>query len=483
MRLNRLSILLLPVLFIVILISSQSCRREIINTDADAKLAFSDDTVQFDTVFTTVGSITLPLKIFNNYNSTMVVSSITLAGGESSNFRMNVDGDPGTEFHDIEIPPKDSLYIFIEVTVDPNALALPYVIEDSIVFQTNGNVQDVKLVAWGQNAHFHNGEIVCDEFWQDDLPHVIYGYVYIDTGCTLTIDRGVNIYVHPYSSIIAQGALKINGELDSIVTIQGDRLEDYYRDIPGQWNGIYILRNSTGSDIKYTHIFNSIDGISMGGKLDDEFTAEDVPDYLIERPELTISNSMIYDCQNNGIFSLNSKITATNVLVYNIGLSNLALFLGGDYNFTFCTFANYSSEFLTHQSATVGFLDYYAFSTDLIAQADLTNANFTDCILYGSLPEGNELVIDTSLTPTIFNFNFTNCLIRTDIQQDLLNATDCIFNSDPQFENVNERNYTPVESSPAIDAAIEIPGIDNDVTGNPRPIGVASDIGAFERQE
>lgn len=476
----RLSILF-AVCFLVF-ISSQSCRREIINTDADAKLAFSEDTVQFDTVFTTVGSITLPLKIFNNYNSTMLVSSISLAGGEASNFRMNVDGDPGTEFHDIEIPPNDSLYIFIEVTVDPNELALPYVIEDSIIFQTNGNVQDVKLVAWGQNAHFHYGEIVCDEFWQDDLPHVIYGYVYVDTGCTLTIDKGVNIYVHPYSSIIAQGALVINGLADSIVTIQGDRLEDFYKDIPGQWNGIYILRNSTGSNINYTHIFNAIEGISLGGKLDDEFTAEDVPDYLIERPELTISNSMIYDCQNNGIFSLNSKIIATNLLIYNVGLSNLALFLGGDYTFDFSTFANYSSENLTHEAATVGFLDYYAFSTDLIAQADLTNANFTNCIIYGSLSEGNELVIDTSSAPTVFNFNFVNSIIRTDIPEALLNSSGCIFNSDPQFENVNERNYTPLATSPAIDAAIEIPGINNDVLGNSRPVGAASDIGAIERQ-
>ncbi len=482
MILNRLAVAAIFIISAGIIFTTQSCRRDVFYNDPDAVLKFSEDTVHFDTVFSTVGSITLPLKIFNDYNNPILISTIALAGGEASQFRMNVDGEPGTLFHDIEIPANDSIYIFIEVTVDPNADALPYVIEDSVTFETNGNFQDVKLVAWGQNAHFHSGEIVCDEFWQDDLPHVIYGYVFVDTSCSLTIGEGCNIYVHGYSSIIAQGSLIIEGTKDSIVTIQGDRLEDFYKDVPGQWNGIYMLRNSTGNSIAYTHIFNSIDGISLGGKLDDEFTEEDIADYLVERPELTISNSMIYDCQSNGIFSLNSKITATNLLIYNIGLSDLALFLGGEYDFKFCTFANYSSDYLTHQTATLGLLDYYAFTTDWIAQADLTKADFTDCIVYGSLPEGNEIVIDTSLTPTVFNFNFINCILRTDIQQDLLNATSCIFNSDPHFENIGERNYAPGESSPAIDAAVELAGINIDILGQPRPVGAASDIGAYEKQ-
>ncbi len=481
MNLNRTGRVTIFIISIISFFLIQSCRKEVFYNDPDALLRFNEDTVHFDTVFTTVGSITLPLKIFNDYNDPIIISSIELAGGEASQFRMNVDGDAGTVFHDIEIPANDSLYIFIEVTVDPNALALPYVIEDSIVFETNGNLQDVNLVAWGQNAHFHFGEIVCGEVWEDDLPHVIYSYVYVDTACLLTIEKGCNIYVHGGSSIIVQGTLQINGEADSIVRIQGDRLEDFYKDVPGQWNGIYILRNSAGSDFKYVDIFNSIDGISMGGKLDDEFTFEDIADYLIELPELTISNSTIRDCQNNGIFTLNSKIIATNVLIYNCGLSDAALFLGGDYDFKFCTLANYSSTWLTHQTATLGFLDYYAFSTDWIAQADLT-ANFTNCIVYGSLPEGNEIVIDTSLTPTVFDFSFDHCILRTDIEQDLLDQTSSIFNSDPVFENIGERKYNPFDGSPAIDAGINIIGIDDDLLGMPRPVGVSSDIGAFEKQ-
>ena len=45
----------------------------------------------------------------------------------------------------------------LEVTVDPNALSTPFIIEDELRFNTNGNEQHVDLIAWGQNAHFHGG--------------------------------------------------------------------------------------------------------------------------------------------------------------------------------------------------------------------------------------------------------------------------------------------------------------------------------------
>ena len=149
-------------LFLIVLISisalTQGCRKDSIYTETDAMLAFSEDTVHFDTVFTTVGSVTLPLKLYNNYNEKLIIENIQLQGGDASQFRINVDGESGTNFSQIEIPANDSLYLFIEVTVDPNNDALPYVVEDLISFTTNGNLQDVKLIAYGQNAHFYYGQ-------------------------------------------------------------------------------------------------------------------------------------------------------------------------------------------------------------------------------------------------------------------------------------------------------------------------------------
>ncbi len=478
--LSRKWLLFLSGMLLAFVFLSQSCRKDIFYNDDNAQLKFSEDTVHFDTVFTTVGSITLPLKVFNSYDNPVLISTIQLAGGEASQFRLNVDGEPGTVFHDIEIPANDSIYLFIEVTVDPNSDVTPYVIEDSILFETNGNLQDVNLVSWGQNAHFHNAEILCDTTWTNNLPHVIYNYVFVDTGCTLTIEQGCRIFVHGSSSVIAQGNIKVNGTKDSLVSFQGDRLEDFFGDVPGQWNGIYLLRGSVDNDITYAKIFNAIDGISLGGRVDDEFTPDDISYFLIDQPELDISNSYIYDCQNNGIFSLNSKIAATNVLIYNVGLSNAALFLGGDYNFTHCTLANYSSAYLDHQTPVLGILDLYAFSTELIASSPVTKGDFINCIIYGSLPEGNEIVIDSSGAAEEFTYIFDHCVLKTDILPDELNDTECIF-ADPEFASIGERNYCPAQTSPALNAGIST-GITIDIRGElrPAPVGSAPDIGCYE---
>ena len=138
---------------------TSSCRKDELLTSGDVQLRFSDDTLLYDTVFATIGSVTKNLRIYNDYDQPINISNIRLAGGNTSYYRMNVNGLPGSSFDNIELRAGDSLWIFVEVTVDPNSQLLPYVVQDSIVFETNGRTQDVDLVAWGQNAHF----IVADQ--------------------------------------------------------------------------------------------------------------------------------------------------------------------------------------------------------------------------------------------------------------------------------------------------------------------------------
>jgi len=68
-------------------------------------LNFSTDTIFFDTVFTSVGSVTKRMLVYNENNSKLMISSISLAGGNKSNFTINVDGAPGPKLSDIEFPP------------------------------------------------------------------------------------------------------------------------------------------------------------------------------------------------------------------------------------------------------------------------------------------------------------------------------------------------------------------------------------------
>ncbi|MBK9319794.1 MAG: hypothetical protein IPM91_13960 [Bacteroidetes bacterium] len=143
-------------LFFIILASIlfHSCEKDELLTDAGARPNFSTDTIMFDTVFVSIGSVTKNFRVYNPYDKTMKISSIRLAGGAGSLYRMNVNGLPGKSFTDVEIRGGDSIWIFVEVTINPNNQLLPYVVQDSIIFETNGNQQDIDLVAWGQNAHF-----------------------------------------------------------------------------------------------------------------------------------------------------------------------------------------------------------------------------------------------------------------------------------------------------------------------------------------
>jgi len=227
-------------LLFAVLVSA--CKKDRIITDSSAKLEFSVDTVVFDTVFTTVGSTTHQLRVYNRHKRNIIVSSIRIAGGSGSQFRMNVDGLPGNSFTEIEIPGEDSIYIFIEVTIDPSSGTLPFVVKDSIFFETNGNIQDVDLVAWGQDAHFFNSSIICDMTWINDKPYVIYNSILVDSGCTLTIEPGVLVYSHTNSAIYVNGTLIVNGSNNEPVLFQGDRTEAFYDDITAQWLGIFLLR-------------------------------------------------------------------------------------------------------------------------------------------------------------------------------------------------------------------------------------------------
>lgn len=185
--------------------------------------------------------------IYNPSDNKVNVSSVRLARGSSSPFRMNIDGIAATEIRDLEIAGKDSLFVFVKVTIDPNQADAPLIQNDSIVFTTNGNIQDVKLVAWGQDAYFYrNGIIGSDYVFTPEKPHVIYGYLIVDSLYTLSVEAGARVHLHSGAILMVyrDATIKVNGTRENPVIFEGDRLEDYYRDIPGQWGRIWQDRKS-----------------------------------------------------------------------------------------------------------------------------------------------------------------------------------------------------------------------------------------------
>jgi hypothetical protein len=108
---------LLP-LFILPFAILTGCQDDLV--PGQGSLDFSEDTVIFDTVFTTIGSITRQFKVYNPSSDEVTISSIYLAGGQQSKYRLNVDGTPGIIFSNVTIQGNDSMFVFVDVTLDPN---------------------------------------------------------------------------------------------------------------------------------------------------------------------------------------------------------------------------------------------------------------------------------------------------------------------------------------------------------------------------
>jgi hypothetical protein len=444
-----------------------SCRKsEKVDTDPSLRLDFSTDTIFFDTVFTTIGSVTQRLMVYNNNDHKLVISSIALAGGGNSCFRINIDGTPSLSISNVGIDGHDSLFIFIRVTVDPTGQGTPFIIADSIVFTVNGNLQDVKLVAWGQNAIFHKQEeLAGNAVWDSLKPHVIYGYLRVDTSSTLTILPGSKIYFHmgSYLALSHLSSLKILGNLAHPVRFQGDRLDPYYRDLPGQWDGILLESGSRDHEINYAVVKNGTRGIGI-----DSAT-------VAGTPMLKIDNTIIQNMTYDGIFAYASSILSTNCVIGNCGGSALDLTFGGSYDFRQLTIGNYwGSSVRVSPSLYLSNFTYDNLGNRRMNA--LSNAYFGNCIIAGNQDE--EILPDKD-DAAQFQFAFDHCLLTTQINtgQDPQHYISCLVNEDPLFLDVQDFDYRIDSLSPVIDKGIQV-GVLYDILGVER--GSTPDLGAYQ---
>jgi hypothetical protein len=463
--------------FFVIVLSAGifSCERLDIITDPGAKLRFSTDTVFFDTIFTTIGSTTRQLRVYNHYDQPLKITSIELAGSQGSVFRLNIDGIPGNSATDIEIPPEDSIYIFVGVTLDPNNADSLLMIHDSIIFLTNGNIQDVDLVAWGQDVHLINGEIIGTETWISDKPYLVFNSMLVDTNEVLTIEEGVIVHFHRDSRLYVAGTIIVNGTLDNPVTFQGDRLEQLYKDIPGQWDGLWLLPGSHDNRIDYAVIKNGIIGIE----------ADTLASVTI--PTLKISNSIIINMSAVGILGLGTTINASNCVIGNCGQFALALLIGGSYEFYHCTIANYWGSWpTTRTTPAIALNNYYKDINGNYQVRPIEKAFFGNCIIYGS--RESEFEID-SFPNTILNYELNHCITRIDPEK--FNLYDqsrfkTIFNNeDPKFVSYEDNDYQLDTLSAAKDMGLIDYALlySSDILGKSRLDDDGPDIGAYERVE
>lgn len=492
-----------------------SCRKDFDTIPSEGKLRFSQDTVYLDTVFSDISSSTYRVTVYNDSKKDISIPQIKLAEGENSYYRLNVDGIPGKSFTNIDILARDSIFVFIETTVDIENLAqseLQFLYTDQIEFDTDANRQKIELVTLVQDAHFLYPEKFSDgttemlTFGPDEdgnyteiygfylsenqlhftaeKPYVIYGYAAVPPNKTLTIDPGARIHFHQNGGLLVanQASLHVNGELsndseamENEVIFQGDRLEPTYNNIAGQWQTIWLTEGSTNNIINHATIKNATVGLRIDSN-DGGST-----------PTLDIKNTQIYNCSTVGLWALTSHILGENMVINKCGQASLYLALGGKYDFYNSTFANYWNS---------GYRDFPAVllsnkyeTPEAIFVSDL-ETNFYNSIIYGN--NNLELLLSKS-DEAGFNFKFENSLIRfndyTQVYQDHplydFENTDLyentIFNQDPIFLDSANNKLNISNESPAAELANPNTATQNDILGKPR--GSYPSSGAYESEE
>ena len=440
----------LGLLFIALIASLTSCRSDFDFETSSGGLEFSKDTVYLDTVFTNIGSSTYTLKVYNKSNKNISIPSIRLNKGQSSKYRLMVDGIPGKEFSNIEMLAKDSMFVFIEVTSDV-AAANPtdFLYTDFIEFGIGTSQQKVELVTLIQDAYFiypqrtqnsdntysyeelnlgtvdepqnirvsyldTNDPINGNELiWNNSKPYVIYGYAVVPNGEKLTVEAGARIHFHADSGIIVanNASLEVNGlpsdtdALENEVIFEGDRLEPDFSEVPGQWGTIWLTNGSHSNILNNLTIKNAVIGLYVNGN--DGTNSVNT----------TINNVQIYNCSNIGLYATTGYIDGKNMVINNCGEASFQGSFGGSYEFTHCTFANYWPT--PNQTCVV--LDDYEGQANFA----LIKANFNNCIVYGS----SNLGISHEKKGTTFNFKYTNCLIK-------------FIDTNNQFTNIDEYKFT-----------------------------------------
>lgn len=449
-----------------------SCQKDSFILSGNALLNTSVDTLKYDTVFTSIGSVTQSFKINNTNNQKLLLSTVKLMSGTASAYSININGNPVNNLSNIEVAGNDSIYVFVSVKINPNTANLPFVVKDSILIAYNGNNKYIQLEAYGQNANFlRNRTITSNITWANNLPYVILGGLTINAGATLNIEAGCKIYAHANAPILVNGSLITNGTLQQPVTFNGDRLDGEYKDFSAAWPGIYFTGSSINNVLTHTLIKNAVQAVVVEKPANNNM------------PKLILHQCIIDNASDVGLLSVNSSITADNSLITNCG-NNISLTYGGVYNFINCTVAAYSTNYSAHNKPVL-LVNNSTINGGNVLSAALS-ANFTNCIFWG---DGglidNEVVVDKQGVNT-FTVLFDHCIYKDKTDPVNSTITKCIKNQTPLFDNIDLTkkiyNFNITNTlAPGIDKGLNGTGFTKDLNDNNRVVNII-DIGCYEKQ-
>lgn len=349
-------IILISSILLGIWFSQSSCKREdeLLDKNPVSALRFSEDTLYFDTVFTTQKTATYRLKVYNPNPKSVRIDAVFLNGVNGKfPFSFHINGRFGpSRVENVELLGKDSAYVLVSATIDAKNDNLPFLVLDSLTFLVNGrpNPQKVHLVAYGQDAvYYRNQNLDCNMIWTKERPIIIMDTVTVAQGCTLTVEPGTRVYGFNSAALLVRGTLLILGTPEDTITFQGWRRESYYSRVPGQWFGIWFFNTSSGNQIQYALIKNAYRAIQVGevGKID------------AQRPNLLIFNSRIQNVVDYGILGLQSVIFASGNQIADCGEIAFAGYQGGFYEFMHNTIGESGNNPFRRETPLVAITDHF----------------------------------------------------------------------------------------------------------------------------
>ncbi|TXK51306.1 hypothetical protein FVR03_03600 [Pontibacter qinzhouensis] len=453
---------LLAILPLLLLLSVFSCtpNDEVITADPEAVLHFSADTVLFDTVFVARGSVTKRLKVYNPNQKAVRISDITLGGAGASPYKLTINGVESPIANNLELRGRDSLYVLVRVNINPNASNQPFLVSDSIMFRTNGNLQKVKLVAYGQNAYFHSKAAIGNTVWGKDKAHVLLDTILVSAGTTLTIEKGSQIFATPGAVLLVNGTLLVEGTAEERVVFSGYRREQSYQQAPGQWQGIQILTQSENNRIRFADIRNTTWGLRIGNP---------------GKGGTLVEGCAIQYAFQDGIIGFTSDIRVVNTLIYNCGRYGFSGLGGGNYDVIYSTIVNYNNP-MQRESPAFVVADYIP-GTDIRNMT--VNLRLINSIVYSDGFNFKDELLLESDGGTIAA-EVANNVLRTDLYKELLNQDNNILNQAPKFKSISNQDFSLDTLSVANGAAKPLLDVRRDIKGQSRS-STTPDIGAFER--
>lgn len=461
--------LLQYIIFTIILaVAATACIDDSFTSSPADQPRFSVDTLKMGVVFTEQMTTTHRFTVRNPYSKSLSISHISVSGDDARYFRLNVDGFSGSEFSNVEIRGKDSIYVFVEATLPPNSDEIPIEINALVDFTTNGVVQSVVLSAYGQDVERLYGTVIESDTRLGGMkPYQIFDSLVVGKDATLTIEAGTRLLFHDGAKLIVDGCLKSEGEGDNPITMAGDRTGNVVSDISfdlmsRQWGGIYFSPSSHDNEINHTEIKNTVYGVFI--------EASEEPGH---KPTLSMLNSRLHNSGDRVLTAVHADIDAIGC-EFAEGGGGLVLLHGGKHRFSHCTFANYYLfSAITEPAIRFSHIDG---ETDDLSDYPYIEATIDNSIIYGL---GKDLS-HGDLTGT--EVYLRNCLLKSNGSDDD-NFVECVWGEDPLYYTVRNDylfDYRLRDDSPAIgvgNPAFTPQSGATDAYGNHR--GAMPDLGAY----